>query len=154
MFGDADLLTNPQGEGFCEITVSATQLGAPEIVADTSVSIPPLTAQIFNGTLGVLDVGHVPGFQLVANSIVLGLPELIYDVTFTQISYNGANQYIAPFGFTAPTDTTPVDLADPNLVKLPYQPPSSTDWIPPMNVGKPLRLVGNWRQRALYRSVG
>lgn len=43
------------------------------------------------------------GVELTANTPILGLPTLIYDVAFTNIVYNKADQYIAPFAFTALT---------------------------------------------------
>jgi hypothetical protein len=120
-------------------------------VGDTVVSLSPLAAQIADGVLSTIDYSDAPGIELVSNSEALGLDELIYDVTFTQVNYNGACQYSAPFAFVAPTDSTPVDLAD--VTKLPWQPPSNVDYVPPHAVGQSIPVLPNWRQRALWNSA-
>jgi hypothetical protein len=153
--GDGSLLTNPEGAGFCEVTVTVTALGSPEIIGNAAVSLPPLTARIANGVLSTIDYVDTPGFQLASNIAQLNLGgPLIYDVSFSNVTFNGASQYLAPFAFTAPTDTTPVCLTSPTLDLLPYQSPSDVVWTPPNDDSMPLSLVGsNWRQRALNRSA-
>lgn len=44
-----------------------------------------------------------PGVELVANTPILGLDELIYDVKFTNVVYGKADQVLSPFAFGAPT---------------------------------------------------
>jgi hypothetical protein len=150
MSGDADLLDNAQGAGFCEITVIATALGSPEIIADTAVSIPTLTARIWNGVLSTIDVADTPNFQLVANTPALGLSTLIYDVTFDSVTFNGGPQTIAPFAFVAPTYDEQISLTDPDLTRLDYQSPSDTTWVPGTVSGSPVSLTApsSWRARA------
>jgi hypothetical protein len=128
LVGNADLLVNDEGSGFCEITVTPTALGSVQVAASAAVSIPPLTARIWNGVLSTIDFADTPGFQLTANIPQLnigggsdGNGNLIYDVTFSSITFNGANQFLAPFAFQAPTDNAPVCLTDPNLERLPYR---------------------------------
>lgn len=151
---DGSLLTNPQGSGFCEVTVTVTALGSEQITGDTAISLPPITARIANGILSTIDYIDTPGIQLTANTAQLNLSgELIYDVTFTNITFNGASQFLSPFAFTAPTTNTTICLSSPELERLPYQTPNETSWVPP-TVGQPLSLVGsNWRQRALNNTA-
>jgi hypothetical protein len=64
--------------------------------------------------------------ELIANTPLLELDQLIYDVTFENVVYAKADQQIAPFAFEAPT--TPGTFVDLSRVdKLPPQPPS---WYP------------------------
>jgi hypothetical protein len=160
--GNADLLTNVEGEGFCEITVAVTAQGSPTVVADTAVAIPPLQARIWDGVLSTINFGDTPGFQLLSNSPVLNIDgQLLYDVTFSNITYNGTSQMIAPFAFAAPTDDTPVCLTDPTLTLYEYQAPNQVVWeatgTSAMNMGavRPLRAVGstNWRNRSMGRGA-
>jgi len=153
--GNADLLSNAQGLGFCEITVAVTNTGGPAVTASTAISLPPLTARIYNGVLSTIDYANTPGFQLVAETSVLGLPtgtHLIYDVTFSDVTFNGQSQYLAPFAFYASTDNTAVNLTDPTLAVLPYQQPSTVTWSPGdglanvMSLSAKQQMPGNWRQ--------
>jgi hypothetical protein len=127
--------------------------GQQFFIGDTAITLVPLTARIYNGVLSTLDTADTPGsaqqrFQLVANTAALNLGgDLIYDVTYTDIMFSGSLQYLAPFAFKAPTDSTPVCLTDQDLVKLPYQPPSTRSWVPAPAPGTPIQLR-NWRQRA------
>lgn len=141
LVGDADLLTNDEGAGFCEITVTMTALGSPQITADTAISLPPLTARIWNGVLSTIDRVDTPGFQLTANSAVLNLDDdLIYDVTFSSVTFNGASQYLAPFAFVAPVGDTAMCITDPGMNFLPYDTPNQTIWTPP---GQSSEVFGN-----------
>lgn len=154
LVGDPSLLSNAQGPGYCEITVTVTEQGSPLITANTAISVPMLTARIYNGVLSTIDYADTPGFQLVANTAILGLTgALIYDVSFSNVTFNGNNQVLAPFAFTAPTDATPVDLSDPALTRLAWQYPSQTMWQPGASLMSPapLRSVGgtSWRSRSI-----
>lgn len=153
MEGDGDLLVNLEGEGFCEVTVVTTAQGSPQITGSTAISLPPLTARIWSGVLSTIDFADTPGFQLASNIGALGLSELIYDVAFSNVTFNGASQYLAPFAFAAPEDDTGVVLTDPGLTLLPYRPPSDVAWTPPGADSMPMSLSPNWRQRALNRSA-
>lgn len=155
LVGNADLLVNAHGAGFCEVTVAPTALGSPQIVADTAIALPPLTARIWNGELSTIDRTDTPGFQLAANIPQLNLgADLVYDVTFDKITFNGENRVFAPFGFTAPVDATGVCITDPMLQMLPWETPDKTMWTPPgstpMNVASltQARAASNWRTRA------
>lgn len=131
LVGDANLLTNAQGAGFCAITVTRTALGSPQVVADTAIALPTITARIFNGVLSTIDRVDTPGIELASNIADFGLSgDLIYDVAFSKVTYNGVAQVIAPFAFAAPADATAVVLSDPLLVRLAYQKPSDTMWTP------------------------
>lgn len=160
LVGDADLLTNSEGAGFCEITVAPTALGSPQVSADTAIALPPLTARIWNGVLSTIDRSDTPGFQLTANSPLLNLDDdLIYDVAFDKVSFNGDSQYLAPFAFVAPVGNTAMCMTDPGLKRLPYSTPDLTIWTPPgqqsevfgnVNMRAPAaaRAQANWRTRA------
>lgn len=109
-------------------TVIQLTKGTPQISRDTAIAMPPRKARIWNGQLSTIDVVDAPGFELVANSTVIGLAtrgfsSLIYDVEFTEVSYAGGSQKIENFAFTAPTDTTAVCITDPALTRLEYARP-------------------------------
>ena len=95
----------------------------PQTVGLTGIALAPVQGRLFNGELSVIDRADTPNIQLVANTPILGLSApLLYDVAFTNVTYAGANRSITNFAFTAPTDTTPIDLTDPALARLPYDP--------------------------------
>jgi hypothetical protein len=135
----------------CEITVATTALGSPQVVADTSISIPPRQARIMNGVLSTIDYVDTPGLYLTSDSPVLGLPAayepLIYDVAFSAVTFNNSNQVLGNYAFQAPTDTTPVDLTDPTLAILNWGKPITEVWnpVPPATT----RAVRDWRQRTV-----
>jgi hypothetical protein len=91
--------------------------------ANTAVAIAPVTARILDGELSVINRADTPNVQLVANTPVLGLSApLVYDVAFTNVTYAGSTQTLLNFAFTAPTAATTIDLTDPTLTRLPYDP--------------------------------
>lgn len=158
MIANADLLSNVEGPGFCEATVAVNLLGSPMVIDDTSTVIAVIAAQIHDGQLCTTDYVNTPGLQLVANSSQLALDQdLIYDVDFTNITFNGVSNpdIIAPFAFTAPTNPDLICITDPSLPKLPYKPIKQT---PPFNnsdagpvaMRKPKSMMRlGWRERAL-----
>jgi hypothetical protein len=87
---------------------------------DTIVPLAPITGRLLGGSLRSLVIGDPVGVQLLANSAVLGLDELVYHVRFRNVTYGGAEQSIESFAFTAPADDTAVNLSDPDLAHLPY----------------------------------
>ena len=93
-----------------------------EISANTSLAIAPVTARILNGELEVINQGDTPQVQLLANTPAIGLTSLIYDVSFTNVVYADAARTISNFAFTAPTSATTIDLTDPALTRLAYDP--------------------------------
>jgi hypothetical protein len=158
MSGNADDLATAEGQGYCEVTVTTTAEGSPQIVAPTAIALPPITARIWSGILSTIDYADTPGIQLTSNTPVLNLTSnLIYDVTFTNITFNGASQTIAPFAFIAPTDDSSICLTDGTIDMLDYQLPSTVPWTPSstnvnMKMGNvtPMRRA-NWRERAVAR---
>jgi hypothetical protein len=90
--------------------------------ANTAVAIAPVTARILQGELQTINTEDSPGLKLLANSAVLGLSSLIYDVSFSNVVYASAGRSLTNFAFTAPTTATVVDLTDPALTRLPYNP--------------------------------
>lgn len=91
--------------------------------ANTALAIAPVTARILQGELQTINREDTPDLHLLANSAVLGLTApLIYDVAFTNVVYASTAQTIKNFAFTAPIDTTPIDLTDPALTRLEYNP--------------------------------
>lgn len=90
--------------------------------ANTSISIAPVQARIWEGALATIDQADAAGIQLLANSPILGLESLIYDVAFTKVVYAGQARVLQNFAFTAPTSATTVDLTDPALTRLQYDP--------------------------------
>lgn len=90
--------------------------------ANTALAIAPVQARIYLGELQTIDQANTPNIQLLANSAVLGLSTLIYDVSFTNVVYASAAQVLSNFAFTAPTTSTTIDLGDPTLTRLAYNP--------------------------------
>jgi hypothetical protein len=99
-----------------------------ELSGNTALAIAPVQARIYEGQLQTIDQADTPNIQLLANSTILGLaPDgLIYDVAFTNVVYAGNAQVLSNFAFTAPTTSTTIDLGDPNLVRLEYNPAGYT----------------------------
>lgn len=80
---------------------------------DTAILLAPRRARIWDGRLCTINVADTPSVQLVANTPELGLTEpLIYDVTFSDIRYNGTDQLIQNFAFIAPTNAGSVCITD------------------------------------------
>ena len=150
---DAAGLSNVHGAGYCEVTVTVTATGSPQIVGDTAISLPPLTARIFEGVLSTIDYADTPGFNLVANTGLNFTEDLIYDVTFSNVTFNGSSRYLAPFAFVAPTSATTVSLTNPSLERMSYQAPIELSWSP-STTGYPMSTTSaSWRQRATLRSA-
>jgi hypothetical protein len=124
------------------------------IATYAGITLQPLTARVFNGALVAINAVDTPGFALIANTGALnvghgsdGLGNLIYDVSFQRI--DEWSTYPSSFAFTAPTTAaTTVDLTDPALQLLPYQPPNNSSWSPPPPPGTPIR----WTKRQLTRA--
>src|SRR6185312_9752584 len=147
MVADPNTLMNALGQT-CAVSVTSTELGTPEIVAPTAISIPPLQARIWNGVLSTIDYEDTEGFQLVSSMPEFALPgPLVYDLTFDKVTFNGKSRTLAPWAFEAPADSTAICLTDPALTRLPWERPITKMWEPP----KPgLAVVGGrtWRERA------
>lgn len=103
--------------------ISATVVFTPRLTRGTMIWIPgqgvalaPIRARFdSDGVLRTIQGGT--GVELVANTPVLGLDELLYDVVFTNVIYDRNDQYISPFAFTAPaTGGGVLDLS--NVTKL------------------------------------
>jgi hypothetical protein len=132
---NADLLS-------CPISVTIADQGTPQVVSDTAVVLPPLTGRIWRGRLSTIDSVDSPGVRLAANAPNLGIAgELIYDVLFSKVSYNGRPQVLAPFAFAAPTTDTAVCITDPSLERLLYDKPIADAWLPSQ--------PKHWRLRAV-----
>lgn len=130
----------------CPIEVTVVNQGTPQIVAETAVSLPTILARIWNGRLSAITSTDSPGVKLAANDPILNYKEpLIYDVSFSRVSFNNEDQVLAPFAFVAPEDNTTVCLTDPRLQKLPYSSPINTLWTPATSAAK----TNNWRLRAV-----
>lgn len=91
---------------------------------DTALAVTPIVGQIISGELCSIDIPDTPGVQLLSNTANLGLAalnisDLVYDVAFSSIVYAHEGFTLSNFAFVAPTDTTPVDLTDPALTRLP-----------------------------------
>lgn len=130
MVADGTALRNSQGYK-AGASVTRTTTGGPEIVADTAIALAAITGRIVNGQLCSIDRADSPGVALTANSAVLQgdtWTDLYYDVSFTDVKFNGASQFLAPFSFIAPTDSTPVCLTSPALVRHLYKPAVDVWW--------------------------
>lgn len=108
--------------GTAGTSVTPPTTNTAEASANTSLAIAPQTGRILQGELQTIDRTDAQNMQLIANTAALGLETLIYDVSFTNVVYNSAGQTIKNFAFTAPTTATTIDLSDPTLTKLAYNP--------------------------------
>ena len=109
--------------GAAGTSVTPPSTNTAEVSANTALAIAPITARILNGQLQTINQPDTPNIQLLANTSVLGLSKpLIYDVAFTNVVYAGNNQVLNNFAFTAPTTNAVINLTDPTLTRLPYNP--------------------------------
>jgi hypothetical protein len=121
--GSATTTYTDTGTAGTTATVPATNTA--ERSANTSLVLAPIMGRIYDGELQTINQAGTPNIQLVANSAVLGLTSLIYDVSFTNVVYASAAQVLKNFAFTAPTTASIIDLSDPTLTRLEYNP---TGW--------------------------
>lgn len=125
-YTDADVLPDRQPIS-CTVTFTPRlRTGQVVWVPGMGLVLAPIKARC--DTDGVLRtiVGGT-GVQLIANTPILGLDQLIYDVTFTNVVYNRrSRQSIESFAFEAPTSAgSVIDLS--RMEKLPAKPPN---WYP------------------------
>ena len=111
------------------ITIDITTPGSTARAPNTGVVIPQRQGRIWAGQLASIDVADSVGVDLIANDPNLNLaaqniPTLVYDIMFSQVQYNSTQGTLANFAFTAPPDTTPICLTDPNFTRLTFQPPT------------------------------
>jgi hypothetical protein len=105
--------------------------------ASAALALPPIPARILSGQVQTINYADTPGIMLTSNSAAvqaalqaidptwleknnLEAGQLVYDVSFSNVVYADSDQTILPFGFVAPTDTTPVCISDPLLTRLAY----------------------------------
>jgi hypothetical protein len=135
-------MLNANGQN-CPVAVTVVNQGTAEVIADTAIALPAITARIWNGRLSAIDSVDSPGVMLAANSGALNNPEsLIYDVKFANVRFNGVDQTIAPYGFVAPTNSDTVCITSPDLQRLPYSTPIQ-------DMATPALAAVNWRLRAV-----
>lgn len=122
------------------VLVTNLDLGSGNTGA-TAIALPPITGRIMSSIVGgesgivwqlsTINTTDTPGIQLLANSTLIssyltaqGIQggQLIYDVSFSQVTFAGENQSIQNFAFAAPTTNTTVCITDPTVARLPYQP--------------------------------
>jgi len=129
---DVDYSQLTASSGSAGVSVVMLQPGSTSRVAPTAISIPVRQGRIWtNGRLCSVNVVDSVDVDLVPNLPALGIAfDLVYDVTFTAVRFNGVGQDFAPYAFTAPVDTTGICITGPALEKLPYQPPISSTWYP------------------------
>jgi hypothetical protein len=137
----------------CTITVAVTSTGGAEIIADTSISLPHRKARIWSGVLSTIDYVDTPGVMLAANDPMLGLqddptwgPDLVYDVSYSAVTFNKESQMLGNVAFVAPTDSTPVCLTSPDTDLVNWKEPIHTVWTPQP---PQLTVVTNWRHRGI-----
>lgn len=99
-----DLGSDPDQQPISASVVFIPRLSVGQIlwIPGQGVALAPIRARFDpDGVLRTIQGGT--GVELVANTPILGLDELIYDVVFTNVIYDRNDQRIAPFAFTAPT---------------------------------------------------
>lgn len=111
--------------GTAGTTATVPTTNTAEWSQNTALAIAPIQARIFEGELQTINQADTPNIQLLANSAAIGLSSLIYDVAFTNVVYASAAQVLSNFAFTAPTTASIIDLGDPTLTRLQYNP---TGW--------------------------
>jgi hypothetical protein len=122
-YTDTDLLPDRQPIS-CTVTFTPRlRTGQIIWIPGMGLALAPIKARCdTDGILRTIVGGN--GVQLIANTPTLGLDQLIYDVTFTNVVYNRSIQVIEPFAFEAPTTAGAVlDLS--RATKLAPKPP---DW--------------------------
>lgn len=111
--------------GTAGTTATVPTTNTAEWSQNTALAIAPIQARILEGELQTIDQADTPNIQLLANSAILGLTVLVYDVAFTNVVYASSAQVLSNFAFAAPTTSTTIDLSDPALTRLQYNP---TGW--------------------------
>jgi hypothetical protein len=95
---------------------------------NTAVPLAPITGRILEGQLQTINRSDTQNLKLVANTPILGLTQpLLYDVSFSNVVYANNAQLLLPFAFTAPTTATTVDICNPTLSRLKYDPTNYTN---------------------------
>ena len=124
-------------EGFV-VLISDLDLGSGN-TGSTALAIAPITGRVIgtivNGSavwqLAAINTVDSPGINLLANTSIISSyleaenvqsGQLIYDVSFTQVTYAGLNQFIQNFAFVAPTTSETVVITDPSFETIPYVP--------------------------------
>lgn len=119
------------------VLISNLDLGSGN-TGSTAIALAPVTGRIYPTIVGGATVWQLstinktdsPGIQLLANSAPIssyltaqGIQngQLIYDVSFAQVQFAGADRSIQNFAFAAPTTNSTVCITDPSFVRLPYQ---------------------------------
>lgn len=141
----ADYTELVASSGSAAVSVVMLEPGSTSRVAPAAIEIPPRQGRIWtNGRLCSIDVVDSPDVQLLPNLAALGIDfDLIYDVTFTATRFNGVGQFMAPFAFTAPVDTTGVCITDPDTELLPWERPVSSTWYPGWSPDAPAPPTGS-----------
>lgn len=124
-YTDQDVLPDRQPIS-CTVTfIPRLRAGQIVWVPGMGLALAPIKARC--DTDGVLrTIAGGTGVQLIANTPILGLDQLIYDVYFSNVKYNRGAQEIEAFAFEAPTTSGAiVDLT--RVDKLPPKPPN---WYP------------------------
>ena len=123
------------------VLISDLDLGSGN-TGSTALALAPITGRVMGVSAGTeggsvwelcaINTTNSPGIQLLANSSPISTyltaqgvqsGQLIYDVSFTQVTYAALNQYVTNFAFVAPTDDTGVCITDPSLETIAYQNP-------------------------------
>lgn len=122
------------------VLISNLDLGSGN-TGSTAIALPPITGRIMSviaeneapvWELCTINTADTPGIKLLANTTPVSTyltaqeieaGQLIYDVSFNQVTFAGDNQTISNFAFTAPTSNTTICITDPSFETLPYQAP-------------------------------
>lgn len=105
----------------------------------TALALPEITGTVVGSAGGsggtvwelcAINSNNTPGINLVANTSVISsyltaqnvnAGQLIYDVSFTNVTFAGENGTIQNFAFAAPTSNETVSITDPGFATLPYE---------------------------------
>lgn len=127
--GENKLITTTTALTYVDTGTAGTTATVPvtntaELSTNTALAIAPIEARIYGGELQTINQANTPGVELLANTSILGLSSLIYDVAFSDVVYASKVEVLTNFAFTAPTTAGTIDLSDPTLTRLLYAPGS------------------------------
>jgi hypothetical protein len=113
---DATVVFYPRVPRGFTILISDLDLGN-DTSGSSALAFPPIPVPTAGGVLSYQLLSFSTPVSTQFAAATPAISELIYDVQFTQTTLGFQ---INNFAFVAPTGTTPVNITDPSLTRLPY----------------------------------
>lgn len=119
-----DVDTHPDEQivsGFCDLfpRVPEGEILWANVTPKRGLALAPFRTRFDISQGGQLKTIVGTAVEILACNDALPLDELIYDLVFSMVRYNKREQYIAPFAIRTLNATGTIDLADPDLERLP-----------------------------------